>query len=120
MRIKGSRKEMIGITTKTLPCNRDHTCYRSDFSQGCGSLLTLECGSKARVFALLDRLKMLIKTVNIGDNRSLALYMASTIYRDFGEEDRRYLGVTEGVIRVSIGLESPEAIVEDILQAATH
>ena len=110
--------EGITVNHPSLPHSPDHARYRSDFPQGCGPLLTLECGTKARAFALLDRLKMLIKTANIGDNRSLALHMASTIYRDFGEEDRRYLGVTDGLIRLSIGLESPEAIAEDILQAA--
>jgi len=110
--------EGITVNHPSLPHSPDHARYKSDFAQGCGPLLTLECGTKARAFALLDRLKMVIKTANIGDNRTLALHMASTIYRDFTEEDRRYLGVTDGLIRVSIGLESPEVIAEDFLQAA--
>ena len=94
-----------------------HARYKAQFPQGCGPIFTLECGSKARAFALLDRLKLAILTANIGDNRTLALHMASTIYRDFSESDRRYLGVTEGLVRVSVGLESAEAIAEDFLQA---
>ena len=110
--------EGIIVNHPSLSESKDHVRYRSDFAQGCGPLLTLECGTKARAFALIDSLKMVIKTANIGDNRTLALHMASTIYRDFSEEDRRYLGVTEGMIRVSIGLESPDVIAEDFLQAA--
>ena len=46
--------------------------------------------------------------------------MTSTIYSDFDEKARQFLGVDEGLIRVSIGLEDPESIAEDFLQAATH
>jgi len=59
-----------------------------------------------------------IMTANIGDNRTLALHMTSTIYSDFNEEARRFLGVHEGLIRVSIGLEDPVVIAEDFIQAA--
>ncbi len=44
--------------------------------------------------------------------------MTSTIYSDFNEEARKFLGVHEGLIRVSIGLEDPKVIAEDFLQAA--
>ena len=60
----------------------------------------------------------MIQTANIGDNRTLALHMTSTIYSDFNDEARKFLGVHEGLIRVSIGLEDPNAIAEDFLQAA--
>jgi O-acetylhomoserine (thiol)-lyase len=43
--------------------------------------------------------------------------MASTIYRDFNEEEQKFLGVTDGLIRISIGLENPDEIIDDILQA---
>jgi len=98
--------------------NFDYGRYQSDFAHGCGPLLTLDCGSKERAFALLNRLKLVTQTANIGDNRTLALHMTSTIYRDFDEEARRFLGVHEGLIRISIGLEDPQAIVEDFLQAS--
>ena len=44
--------------------------------------------------------------------------MTSTIYSDFDDETRKFLGVHEGLIRVSIGLEDPNVIAEDFLQAA--
>ena len=103
------------------PClshSPDHARYRTLFPRGCGPLLTIECGDKARAFAMLNRLDLAVQTANIGDNRTLALHMASTIYSDFSEEERVVLGVTEGLVRVSIGLEEPEAIVEDFVRAA--
>ena len=110
--------EGIDVNHPSLPESEDYARYQLDYPNGCGPLLTLDCGTPERAFALLDNLKMVIQTANIGDNRTLALHMQSTIYSDFTPEDRKFLGVTEGLIRVSIGLEDPEAIAEDFLQAA--
>jgi O-acetylhomoserine (thiol)-lyase len=44
--------------------------------------------------------------------------MASTIYRDFDEKTREFLGITDGLIRVSVGLENPQDIIDDFLNAA--
>ena len=67
---------------------------------------------------MLNELKVVILTANIGDNRSLALHMRSTIYSDFTPEACKFLGVTDGLIRVSIGLEDPARIIEDFLEAS--
>jgi len=44
--------------------------------------------------------------------------MASTIYRDFDEKTKKFLGITDGLIRISIGLESPKDIIDDFLEAS--
>ena len=44
--------------------------------------------------------------------------MASTIYRDFDDKTRGFLGITDGLIRVSIGLENPQDIIKDFLESA--
>lgn len=110
--------EGVSVNHPALPSSPDNARYKSDFPNGCGPLLTLDCGSKERAFTLLNALKMVVLTANIGDNRSLALHMTSTIYSDFDEGARKFLGVHEGLIRVSIGLEDPKMIIEDFLQAA--
>lgn len=81
-------------------------------------LLSIDCGTKERAFAFLNALKLVILTANIGDNRTLALHMTTTIYSDFDAEARKFLGVHEGLIRVSIGLEDPKSIAADFLEAA--
>ncbi len=88
------------------------------FLKDVAHLLTLNCGTKERAFSFLNKLNLVIQTANIGDNRTLALHMTSTIYSDFDDDARKFLGVDEGLIRVSIGLEDPNAIAEDFLQAA--
>ena len=108
----------MSVNHPSLASSPDHARYKSDFAQGCGPLLTINCGTKERAFTFLNKLNLVIQTANIGDNRTLALHMTSTIYSDFNEEARKFLGVDEGLIRVSIGLEDPMAIAEDFLQAA--
>ncbi|HFD13873.1 MAG TPA: O-acetylhomoserine aminocarboxypropyltransferase/cysteine synthase, partial [Epsilonproteobacteria bacterium] len=95
--------EGVRVNHPSLASSPDHARYVSDFPQGCGPLLSIDCGTKERAFTFLNALKLVILTANIGDNRSLALHMTSTIYADFDEEARKFLGVHEGLIRVSIG-----------------
>ena len=110
--------ENVSVNHPSLPSSPDNTRYKADFSQGCGPLISIDCGTKERAFKFLNALKLVILTANIGDNRTLALHMTSTIYSDFNEEARKFLGVHEGLIRVSIGLEDPKTVAEDFLQAA--
>jgi O-acetylhomoserine (thiol)-lyase len=110
----------ISVSHPSLKSNPYHERYLNNYNAATGPIVTLECGDKERAFKLLNNLKLVTQTANIGDNRTLALHMASTIYRDFDKETQKYLGVTEGLIRISIGLEDPKAIAEDFLQAANN
>jgi O-acetylhomoserine (thiol)-lyase len=110
--------EGVTVNHPSLPSNPDYERYLSDFPKGCGPMMSLNCVTKERAFALLNNLKIVIQTANIGDNRSLALHMTSTIFSDFDENARQFLGVHEGLIRVSIGLEDPQAVAQDFIQAA--
>ena len=72
----------------------------------------LEAGRK-----FLDRLQLLSLTANLGDTRSIASHPASTTHAKLTEEERRVVGITPGLIRISCGLEHHEDILNDILQA---
>ena len=107
----------IKISHPSLESNAYHERFLNEFNAACGPIITLECGDKATAFKVLNNLELVTQTANIGDNRTLALHMASTIYRDFNKETQTYLGVTDGLIRISVGLEDPLVIAEDFLQA---
>jgi O-acetylhomoserine (thiol)-lyase len=113
----GLFKEGFDVTHPSRSHHEHHKLYKKNFSYGCGPLLTVDMGNKADAFALLDAMKRVFITVNIGDTRTLGVHTASTIYRDLDEASRRYLGITDGLIRFSIGLESPADILEDFYQA---
>ncbi len=72
----------------------------------------LEAGRK-----FLDSLKMLSMTANLGDTRSIASHPASTTHAKLTEEERQTVAITPGLIRISVGLEHREDILNDILQA---
>lgn len=65
----------------------------------------------------LNSLKMLSMTNNLGDSRSIASHPASTTHSKLSEAERLAVGITPGLIRVSVGLEHPDDILNDILQA---
>lgn len=72
----------------------------------------LESGKK-----FLNSLKMLSLTANLGDTRSIASHPASTTHAKLTEEERKAVNITAGLIRISVGLEHRDDILEDILQA---
>ncbi len=106
----------IKVRHPSLESHEHHERFKSDFPDGCGPLLTLDCGSKEKAFALLNKTELITQTANIGDNRTLALHMRSTIYRDFTSKQCEFLGITDGLIRVSVGLESPFTIAKDFIR----
>jgi O-succinylhomoserine sulfhydrylase len=65
----------------------------------------------------LDKLKMLSLTANLGDTRSIASHPASTTHAKLTPEERAAVGITDGLIRISVGLEHRDDILTDILQA---
>ena len=83
-------------------------------------------GATARTFvAPMDRVKILLQTshirggqvVNIGDAKSLACHPASTTHRQLNEKELATAGVSEDLIRISVGIENIEDIIADVNQA---
>lgn len=107
----------LNINHPSLKAHPQNERYLSDFKNGSGTLLTIDMGSKEKAFNFLNKTQLATLTANIGDSRTLALHMASTIYRDFDEQTKKFLGISEGLIRVSIGLENPQDIIDDFLNA---
>ena len=65
----------------------------------------------------LNNIKLLSLSANLGDTRSIITHPASTTHAKLSEEDRLLTGITSGLIRVSVGLEHVEDIIEDLKQA---
>lgn len=108
----------LSVNHPCLPHHPHHERYVSQFTNGCGTVLTIDMGTKERAFAFLNRSKLITITANIGDSRTLGLHMASTIYRDFDDKTKAFLGITPGLVRISIGLESADAIIDDFISAS--
>ncbi|MEY2649169.1 MAG: hypothetical protein RL282_1882, partial [Bacteroidota bacterium] len=83
-----------------------------------GGVLTFELKSGlegGRKF--LNSLQWLSMTNNLGDSRTIASHPASTTHSKLTEQERAAVGITPGLIRLSVGLEHPDDIIEEVLQA---
>ena len=74
-------------------------------------------GGKDAGRKFIDALKMFYHVANIGDTRSLAIHPASTTHSQLTTEEQRSTGVTEGYIRLSVGIEHIDDILGDLKQA---
>ena len=100
-----------------LPSHPQHEIAKKQMRLG-GGIVTFslkEGLAKGRSF--LNNLKMLSLSPNLGDTRTIATHPASTTHAKLSEEERLQVGITEGMVRISVGLEHQEDILEDILQA---
>ena len=109
------KSEGVNVNHPSLEENIDNELYKTDFKDGCGSMITIDMGTEEKAFKFLNNSELLTLTANIGDSRSLGLHMASTIYQDFSIEEKKFLGITYGLIRISIGLEKPQDIIDDLI-----
>jgi O-acetylhomoserine (thiol)-lyase len=99
-----------------LPTHPQHALARKLFA-GFGALLSFELDPALDCFDFLNRLKNVILSSNLGDNRTLAIPVAHTIYWEMGPERRASMGIAESLIRVSVGIEDREDLIADFAQA---
>jgi O-succinylhomoserine sulfhydrylase len=83
-----------------------------------GTVLSLEIADgQAGAFRFLNRLRIIRISNNLGDTKSLVTHPATTTHQRLGEEARARLGITPGLVRLSIGLEDPEDLRDDLAGA---
>jgi O-acetylhomoserine (thiol)-lyase len=85
---------------------------------GFGGLVGFElAGGRDAGRKFIDSLELFYHVANIGDSRSLAIHPASTTHSQLSVEDQLATGVTDGYVRLSIGIEHPDEIIADLAQA---
>ncbi|MGH7044247.1 MAG: O-succinylhomoserine sulfhydrylase [Acetobacteraceae bacterium] len=102
------------------PTRADHPQHALALAQmqGGGTVVTFEVeGGKDAAFAAMNRFRLIVVSNNLGDSKSLATHPATTTHLKIGAEERARLGITDGVIRLSVGLEDPEDLRDDLAQA---
>ncbi len=100
-----------------LPSHPQYALAQKQMRAG-GGLVTFEIkGGQTAAQNFLNQLKMLSLTSNLGDTRSIATHPTSTTHSKLSPEQRQQVGITEGLVRVSVGLEHIEDIITDIEQA---
>jgi O-succinylhomoserine sulfhydrylase len=101
-----------------LPSHPRHNLALSQMPEGTGPIFAFEVpGGRAQAFAVLDALELIDISNNIGDCRSLMCHPASTTHASMGEDARAEMGVTEGLLRINVGLEDADDLKEDLDRA---
>jgi O-succinylhomoserine sulfhydrylase len=101
-----------------LPSHPQHNLAMAQMS-ACGPIFAFEVEGRAQAHGLLDALQLIDISNNIGDSRSMMTHPASTTHYGVAEEARLEMGVTEGLLRINVGLEDPEDLIDDLDQALT-
>jgi O-succinylhomoserine sulfhydrylase len=100
-----------------LESHPQHTLATAQMDGG-GTVVTFElAGGKEQAFSVLDRLQVVDISNNLGDSRSLVTHPATTTHHRMGPEGRARVGITDGVVRLSVGLEDVEDLLEDLDRA---
>ena len=108
------------VTRMIYPGRPDHpqAAIAQKQMRGGSTLVAFEVeGGKAGAFRFQDALKLVKISNNLGDAKSLITHPATTTHQRIGPEARAELGITDGMVRLSCGLEHPDDVVEDLLEA---
>ena len=110
------------VTKVYYPGLEDHPQHRlaGEIFKAYGALLSFELVDGIDCFDFLNRLKLVISSSHLGDNRTLAIPIAHTIYWEMGAERRAEMGIADSLIRLSIGIEDLKDLVGDFEQALSQ
>ena len=114
-----SRQAMVAsIGYPELDSHPDHALARRLLPRGCGSVFSFDLkGSRAQGKAFIEALKIFSHLANVGDCRSLVIHPASTTHFRMDDAALRAAGITPGTIRLSIGLEQADDLLDDLARA---
>lgn len=100
-----------------LPSHPQYDLAKRQMKQGGGIVTFVIKGGFERAKRFLDALEMVLISSNLGDSRTIATHPASSTHSKLSEEERKQIGIFPGSIRISVGLENIDDIVEDISKA---
>ena len=106
------------IASPELPDHPDHALARRLLPKGTGSIFSFDIkGGREAGRRFIERLKLFSHLANVGDAKSLVIHPASTTHAQLDAAALKAAGIGEGMIRLSVGLEDPEDILDDLGQA---
>lgn len=109
-----SHPKVVSVNYPGLESSKYYKAAKKYYTKGAGGILTFRLGSKERAFTFIDNLKLIHNLPNIGDSKSVIIHPGSTICVKNTKEEKEQMGVYEDLIRLSVGIEAVEDIIEDI------
>ncbi|MCC8088738.1 MAG: PLP-dependent transferase [Rikenellaceae bacterium] len=110
-------KGIVSVNYTGLPDNEFYDISRAQFGDTPGAMFTFDLESREACFKFLNNLKLVKRSTNLFDNKTLAIHPASTIYGTFDEPTQIKMNVRQTTIRISVGLENADDILADFKQA---
>ena len=107
----------ITVNYPGLKSSRWHDIATAQFGGNAGGIITIRTGSKAKAFAIINALKLPLIVSNIGDTKTLVIHPESTLNVHSTEEEKKTAGVFDDLLRISVGIEDIEDLIEDFRQA---
>ncbi len=109
--------EVASVNYPGLKDNKFHDLSEKQFKGKFGGLLTFRLNSREECFKLIDSLRVVKNMANLGDTRTLIVHPASTIFHECTEAEMEAAGVSDDMVRVSVGIENITDIINDFKQA---
>jgi len=110
------RREVVRALYPFRPDHPQHDLARRLMTGG-GTIVAFDLADKAAAFRFCDALQVIDISNNLGDSKSLVTHPATTTHMRIGEEERARLGITDGTIRLSVGLEDVADLIDDLAEA---
>ncbi|MGQ8363808.1 cystathionine gamma-synthase family protein [Glaciecola sp. 1036] len=112
-----------GFKTVNYPGLEQHPHHQraTDLFEGVyGGILSFELADEYHYRPFLNQLKLVLRATHLGDTRTLALPVASTIFYESGQSERMKMGISEDLVRVSVGIEDINDLIDDFSQALNY
>lgn len=107
----------ITVNYPGLENSKWHDIAKEQFVENAGGIITIRTGSKEKAFGIINALKLPLIVSNIGDTKTLVIHPESTLNVHSTEEEKKTAGVFDDLIRISVGIEDIEDLIEDFRQA---
>ena len=107
----------ITVNYPGLENSKWHDIAKEQFGENAGGIITIRTGSKEKAFGIINALKLPLIVSNIGDTKTLVIHPESTLNVHSTEEEKKTAGVFDDLIRISVGIEDIEDLIEYFRQA---
>jgi O-acetylhomoserine (thiol)-lyase len=113
-----NNKQVDSIAYPELPQHPDYELCKKLLPKGAGAVFSFDIkGGRPAGKAFIEALRIFSHLANVGDAKSLVIHPATTTHYRMSDEDLRRAGITAGTVRLSIGLEDPQDLIEDLDRA---
>lgn len=107
----------LSVNYPGLENSEFYNIAKKELNNGFGGIITIRTGSKEKAFKFINALQIPLNVSNIGDTKTLVIHPSSTISAHSTEEEKKIAGVYDDLVRISVGIEDVQDLIEDFTQA---